>query len=511
MSYQHVHEGPYPPPGYGPPPPQPQGYPPPGMPPPPGFYGGGGYPPPPPPPGPNSYQGYFNDQYPPPPPQHTYHDQGGSYYYGDDNGCSSFLRGCLATLCCCCLLEECCYGANVVGYNTGQTYTGGYKQKNQLYCDYCKYKGHTRDVCNKLVGYPSDFKPRRKNFGRNATAAHVQMDNCTSPNKQMESAVPAALWLHSLHPKTLACNLESMSNFGYFKDLPEILYRLLEGADVRENAKKEREMRKLNGEPFRLRTLTAFGEPVRFRAQRTFGKPKLSDEEKVEIKKQKRMEMAKKAVERVASVAMELYKYMFLEHDGYRFEEYLEKVKQGKAKIAAGALLPHQIIREVKDWLTDDRVAELQWKRMVDDLSQKGKLKNCLAICDFSGSMWGTPRDVSVALGILVSELSEEPWKGKLITFSENPTLQLVEGEDLRSKDCDMEFDEASANPWETDYEAIVRKFREKGYGNCVPQIVFWNLRDSIATPVSCGCKPERSCTSEWFFQEFAETILGRK
>lgn len=79
------------------------------------------------------------------------------------------------------------YGANVVGYNTGQTYTGGYKQKNQLYCDYCKYKGHTRDVCYKLVGYPADFKPKRKNFGRNATAAHVQMDKCTAaPNEQIE-------------------------------------------------------------------------------------------------------------------------------------------------------------------------------------------------------------------------------------------------------------------------------------------------------------------------------------
>ncbi|GER42128.1 hypothetical protein STAS_18891 [Striga asiatica] len=50
----------------------------------------------------------------------------------------------------------------------------------------------------------------------------------------------------------------------------------------------------------------------------------------------------------------------------------------------------------------------------------------------------------------------------------------------------DMEFDEAS-KPWETDYKAIVRKFGEKGYGECVPEIVFWNLRDSPATPVAAG------------------------
>jgi hypothetical protein len=48
----------------------------------------------------------------------------------------------------------------------------------------------------------------------------------------------------------------------------------------------------------------------------------------------------------------------------------------------------------------------------------------------------------------------------------------------------DMEFDQASANSWETDYQAITRKYRKKGYGSAVPQIVFWNLRDSKATPV---------------------------
>ncbi|MED6124771.1 hypothetical protein PIB30_062051, partial [Stylosanthes scabra] len=119
-----------------------------------------------------------------------------------------------------------------------------------------------------------------------------------------------------------------------------------------------------------------------------------------------------------------------------------------------------------------------------------------------------------------------EPWKGKVITFSADPELHLIEGNDLRSKTefiremewgmntdfqavfdrilevavnanlkadqmikrvfvfSDMEFDEASANPWETDYQAITRKYSEKGYGSAVPQIVFWNLRDSRATPV---------------------------
>ncbi|OIT32557.1 PREDICTED: uncharacterized protein LOC109207172 [Nicotiana attenuata] len=227
---------------------------------------------------------------------------------------------------------------------------------------------------------------------------------------------------------------------------------------------------------------------------------------------------------RVASVAMKNYKELFLKHDKERFDKYLEDVKSGKAKIAAGALLPHEIIGALSDG-DGGEVAELQWKRMVDDLCKKGKLSNCIAVCDVSGSMSGIPMEVSVALGVLVSEVSEEPWKGKLITFSADPEMQKVEGDTLKEKTefvrcmdwgmntnfqkvfdrilevavegklsedqmikrlfvfSDMEFDQASENAWETDYQAIQRKFVEKGYKN-VPEIVFWNLRDSRSTPV---------------------------
>jgi len=48
----------------------------------------------------------------------------------------------------------------------------------------------------------------------------------------------------------------------------------------------------------------------------------------------------------------------------------------------------------------------------------------------------------------------------------------------------DMQFDEASSSPLETDYQQIQRKFAKEGYD--VPKIIFWNLRESVAsaTPV---------------------------
>ena len=540
-----------------------------------------------------------------------------------------------------------------------------------------------------------------------------------------EGFYAAALWLHHYHPKTLASNVPSLAEFGYFKDLPEILYRLLQGTSIRKIQKEEWNQKKFDCKSRRKKrkskTKTPFGvrrtyqtqynigwtfnqvtvkplsvnknlvkkkenpfsvlndytdedslmsEEIEVRdAARAAAKAKKDEKRKASLlkkekrialanemkekrialafeklsKKEKKIVLAKKLVERynrdphfkflhdciadhfadclkkdieflkcgsstkislaakwcpsvdssfdratllcesiakrifpreeyegveeahyayrvrdrlrkdvlvplrkvlelpevfiganrwklipynrVASVAMEFYKEKFLKHDKKRFEKYLEDVKAGKTTIAAGALLPHEIIGSLGK-RDGGEVAELQWKRMVDDLLKKGKMGNCLAVCDVSGSMLGIPMEVCVALGLLVSELCEEPWKGKVITFSAEPQLHLIKGDNLKSKTkfvrrmdwgmntdfqkvfdrildvavngnlkedqmikrifvfSDMEFDQASANSWETDYQAITRKFREKGYGSAVPQIVFWNLRDSSATPV---------------------------
>lgn len=47
----------------------------------------------------------------------------------------------------------------------------------------------------------------------------------------------------------------------------------------------------------------------------------------------------------------------------------------------------------------------------------------------------------------------------------------------------DLDINEASVSPWETEYQVIERKFTEKEYGDVVPQIIFLNLRDSVTVP----------------------------
>uniref|UniRef100_A0A452Y399 DUF2828 domain-containing protein n=4 Tax=Aegilops tauschii subsp. strangulata TaxID=200361 RepID=A0A452Y399_AEGTS len=46
---------------------------------------------------------------------------------------------------------------------------------------------------------------------------------------EREGFYVAALWMHAIHPRTLAANLAGFARFGCLKDLPEILYRFLHG------------------------------------------------------------------------------------------------------------------------------------------------------------------------------------------------------------------------------------------------------------------------------------------
>eukprot|EP01018_Ginkgo_biloba_P017174 Gb_38039 [translate_table: standard] len=495
-----------------------------------------------------------------------------------------------------------------------------------------------------------------------------------------ESFYTAAMWMHSNHPQTLAANAKPIAQFGYFKDLPEIRLRIVEGAEATQIKKAQKEkhnmiVAKAKKKSAGTRTM-AFGfkgvyrrplgyfgrkgsaareakrlgilKPREERIAADFMKGKIDCENAAVLRRTRRLEAASRALRRyvedlnyralhdqvaqifadllskdlkelkaekffsislaakwcpsldssydrstllceniarklfprdshpeyaqveerhyvyrvrerlrkdvlvplrkalqlpevymcanlwsqlpynrVASVAMKNYKDLFLKHDSERFSSYLQEVAEGKKKIAAGALLPHEIIQQAVQSTTESSasVAELQWKRMAEDMRKEGKLSNSLAVCDVSGSMSGVPMEVCIALGLLVSDISEEPWKGHLITFSANPQLQSVKGESLVERydftktmdwgantdfqkvfdlilemavNCglesdkmikqllvfsDMEFDEASANPWQTDYMVIKKKFRDAGYGE-PPKIVFWNLRDSTSTPV---------------------------
>ena len=49
-----------------------------------------------------------------------------------------------------------------------------------------------------------------------------------------------------------------------------------------------------------------------------------------------------------------------------------------------------------------------------------------VAVCDVSGSMYGEPMEVAVALSLLLCDVADEPWRNKICTFSRAPKFVTV-------------------------------------------------------------------------------------
>ena len=167
---------------------------------------------------------------------------------------------------------------------------------------------------------------------------------------------------------------------------------------------------------------------------------------------------------------------------------------------------------------------EALWASMLAAVRDKGALKPALALVDVSGSMDGLPMTVAIALGLFISELAPEPWRGNMITFTERPkwfscpatattleakvaavsampwggstnfaaALELVLAHAVNARVpadalpevmfvlTDMQFDAADGGD-ATAADRIHRRFRECGY--TPPHVVVWNLR-ACGTPI---------------------------
>ncbi|PWN33497.1 uncharacterized protein FA14DRAFT_161318 [Meira miltonrushii] len=231
---------------------------------------------------------------------------------------------------------------------------------------------------------------------------------------------------------------------------------------------------------------------------------------------------------KVPSVCMTRNATNFKKHDEGRYLAYLKGAAAGETKINVSALKPHEICfpshKQAKALPPD--LANAQWEAYVAKMQKSGVLNNAVAISDVSGSMRGEPMNVSISLGLLVASLAQPPWKDHLITFSADPQYHLIQGSNLAQKlrniarmnwgyntnfdgvfnlilttathyslkeedmpktlfvFSDMQFDEANGGYMPTTaFERIKKKYADAGYE--MPQIVFWNLRDSSGVPVT--------------------------
>jgi hypothetical protein len=215
----------------------------------------------------------------------------------------------------------------------------------------------------------------------------------------------------------------------------------------------------------------------------------------------------------VPSVAMNKYRKAFLKRDEERYNQFIADVHEGKTKINASVLFPHELYQAISGGQNASAV-EAQWNALPNYM--EGSTERIIPVCDVSGSMSGLPMDVSVSLGIYISERNEGIFKDAFLTFSESPQMNYLKGtlsqrmrqleradwgmstnlqatfdlilnsalrEELPESEMptklliisDMEFNEASNM---TNLDAIREKYKASGYK--LPQIVFWNVNGRL-------------------------------
>ncbi|KIJ69711.1 hypothetical protein HYDPIDRAFT_184303 [Hydnomerulius pinastri MD-312] len=176
--------------------------------------------------------------------------------------------------------------------------------------------------------------------------------------------------------------------------------------------------------------------------------------------------------QRVPSLCMKSNKEKFFAHDTDRFLSYLTDVEKGKSTISGATLLPHQLVMEAVELArslsrstptfdgkpasiaaalqqskrrlaeTQIRVVEAQWATLLARLRESGRLDNCIAVCDVSGSMgtvWDTARSKSpfdvypiwpaISLSLVLARLAKPPFADSFITFSATPELVVLDPE----------------------------------------------------------------------------------
>lgn len=209
-----------------------------------------------------------------------------------------------------------------------------------------------------------------------------------------------------------------------------------------------------------------------------------------------------------------------------RFREHLGKVARGEATVkGADTVFPHEIVQKIARTrsVEEEQLLEGQWVAIREKVAASGKLAGkCVPMCDFSGSMSGTPLQVSMALGILLSEVNHPAFRDGMLTFDSDPhwlsfkpgmslaqkvryagqhgqglstnfeaALKLVlqrminakvpvgEEPDALVVFTDMGFD-AACRSGTRDYDTILERFQKQfamAGGWKVPTIVIWNLR----------------------------------
>ena len=123
----------------------------------------------------------------------------------------------------------------------------------------------------------------------------------------------------------------------------------------------------------------------------------------------------------------------FHRHQPERYQNYLDSVQRGEAKMNVKDVYPHEIYTMVTHGQT--AYANAAW----DSLPDYTNGENALVMADVSGSMVrshqpNNPIAVSVSLALYFAERNRGPFKDHFMTFSGEPTLVRITGDTLQQK-----------------------------------------------------------------------------
>ena len=141
--------------------------------------------------------------------------------------------------------------------------------------------------------------------------------------------------------------------------------------------------------------------------------------------------------DKIPSKAGLIYRNAFARRD-ILAKKYEAFAKDKTTKVNAKALYPYEIVEKatkIPHKLLDD-VDRLMVNKYWDSLPDYLNGADCSMMCvvDTSGSMWGTPINVAISLGMYCAERLNGPFKNNYISFASRPQLIKIDGVDFVDK-----------------------------------------------------------------------------
>ena len=142
---------------------------------------------------------------------------------------------------------------------------------------------------------------------------------------------------------------------------------------------------------------------------------------------------------KIPSKAGLIYRNAFARRDIIA-ERYAAFARGKKTKVNAATLYPYEVVEKALKlktsnldlFNTDKLMIDKYWENLPDYL--EGKDCKMMCVVDTSGSMFGTPMNVAISLGMYCAERLSGPFSNRYISFSRRPQLIKVEGIDFVDK-----------------------------------------------------------------------------